>query len=41
MLVTTTTKNVFLVVIVDLRADRVFGHYLLDLNEEYGLDTPQ
>jgi hypothetical protein len=41
VLVTTTTKNVFLVVVVDLRKDSIFGHFLLDLNEEYGLLTPQ
>jgi hypothetical protein len=41
VLVTTTTSNVFLVVVVDLREDRIFGHILLDLNEEYGLLTPQ
>lgn len=41
VLVETTTRNVFLVVVVDLPSDRVFGHFLLDLNEEYGLLTPQ
>jgi hypothetical protein len=41
VLVTTTTSNVFLVVVVDLRKDVIFGHFLLDLNEEYGLLTPQ
>lgn len=41
VLVVTTTKNVFLVVVVDLAADQIHGHYLLDLNEEYGLLTPQ
>jgi hypothetical protein len=30
--------NVFLVVVVALRPDRVQGHYILDLNKEYGLD---
>jgi hypothetical protein len=37
VLVMTTTKNVYLVVVVDLKNDRVHGHRLLDLNEEYGL----
>lgn len=35
----TTRRNVFLVVIVQLRPDHVLGHYLLDLNTEYGLDS--
>ena len=35
--VMTTTKNVYLVVVVDLHKDCVYGHYLLDLNKEYGL----
>jgi hypothetical protein len=35
--VMTTRKNVFLVVVIDVTHDRVHGHYLLDLNEEYGL----
>jgi hypothetical protein len=30
-------RNVFLVIVVRLRPDRVHGHYLLDLNKEYGL----
>ena len=29
-------RNVFLVIVVRLRPDRVHGHYLLDLNTEYG-----
>jgi hypothetical protein len=37
VLVMTRTKNVFLVVVVDLANNRIFGHHLLDLNEEYGL----
>ena len=41
VLVTTTTENVFLVIVVDLREDGIFGHFLLDLNEEYGLLTAQ
>jgi hypothetical protein len=32
--------NVYLVIVVQLRPDDVYGHYLLDLNKEYGLDTP-
>lgn len=41
VLVVTRTKSVFLVVIVEVPADRIFGHHLLDLNEEFGLKTPQ
>lgn len=39
VLVVTKAKNVFLVVVVDLQKDVVFGHHLLDLNREYGLVT--
>jgi hypothetical protein len=35
--VMTKTKNVYLVVVVDLAHDSIHGHRLLDLNEEYGL----
>jgi hypothetical protein len=35
----TTRRNVFLVVIVQLNPDHVLGHYLLDLNKEYGLPS--
>lgn len=37
VLVMTQTKNVYLVVVVDLARDDIYGHYLLDLNEKYGL----
>jgi hypothetical protein len=41
VLVMTRTKNVYLVVIVDLAHDTIHGHRLLDLNREYGLSkTP-
>jgi hypothetical protein len=33
----TTTKNVYLAVIVDLQKDCIHGHHLLNLNKEYGL----
>ncbi|HYD00863.1 MAG TPA: hypothetical protein VEB22_06515 [Phycisphaerales bacterium] len=39
VLVVTNTKNVYLVVVVDLTADTIRGHYLQDLNREYGLPT--
>ena len=35
--VMTRTKNVYLVIVVDLQADDIHGHYLFDLNREYGL----
>lgn len=37
VLVMTRTKNVFLVVIVDVPAASIVRHYVLDLNREYGL----
>lgn len=37
VLVWTRTANVYLIVVVDVQADEVNGHYLLDLNREYGL----
>jgi hypothetical protein len=37
VLVITQTKNVYLVVVIDLVWDRIYGHHLLDLNEKYGL----
>jgi hypothetical protein len=35
--VMTKRKNVFLIIAVDVTNDRIHGHHLLDLNEEYGL----
>lgn len=35
--VMTKTKNVYLVVVVDLPRDVVHGHHLLDLNKKYGV----
>jgi hypothetical protein len=37
VLVMTHTKNVYLVVGIDLSKEMIFGHHLLDLNVEYGL----
>jgi hypothetical protein len=37
VLVMTRTKNVYLVVVVNLAQDSIYGHRLLDLNREYGL----
>jgi hypothetical protein len=35
--VMTDVKNAFLVVVVDLKNDKVHGHFILDLNKEYGI----
>ena len=32
------TPNTFIVVVVDLAQECIYGHYSLDLNKEYGLD---
>lgn len=37
VLLAATTPNVFLVIVVDEPAQSVHGHYVLDLNKEYGL----
>lgn len=37
VLIAPRTKNVFLVIVVDEPQQSVYGHYLLDLNKEYGL----
>ena len=36
VMVMTKTKNVYLVVVIDSKNDRIHGHKLLNLNEEYG-----
>ncbi len=37
VLLPTSDKNIFMVLIVDLAIENIIGHYKLDLNEEYGL----
>jgi hypothetical protein len=37
VLLAATTPNVFLVIVVDEPAQSIHGHYVLDLNKEYGL----
>lgn len=37
VLIATAAKNVYLCIVVDLVNATVFGHHLLDLNEEYGV----
>lgn len=39
--VSTRTQNVFLMVIKDRRDNSIYGHHLLDLNAEYGMENPQ
>jgi hypothetical protein len=38
VLINTEDKNTFMVVVLDLSNRSVFGHRLLDLNHEYGLN---
>jgi hypothetical protein len=40
VLIPTKTRNVYLVVVVDVPADLVYGHILLDLNKKYGIEPP-
>ena len=37
VLINTENKNVFMVIVLDLRNASILGHRLLDLNHEYGL----
>jgi len=39
VLINSNDRNVFMVVVLDLAAGTVHGHRLLNLKEEYGLDT--
>ena len=36
----TDDKNVFMVVVLDTQLGHVHGHFLLDLNQKYGLEEP-
>jgi len=38
LLILTETANVYLVVIIDLRKNEIYGHRILNLNLEYGLE---
>jgi hypothetical protein len=40
VLIPTSTKNVYLVIVVDLNKCAVFGHHVLNLNEKYGIESP-
>jgi hypothetical protein len=37
ILIPTIEKNIYLIIIVDIKKENIFGHYLLDLNKEYGI----
>ena len=37
VLLAATTPDVYLVIVVDEPAQSIHGHYVLDLNQEYGL----
>ena len=39
ILIATAKKNVYLIIIVSLADKNIFGHYLLDLNKEYGIEV--
>ena len=37
ILLPTNEENVFVVVVIDLETEEIYGHHILDLNKEYGL----
>jgi hypothetical protein len=37
ILVQTEKKNIYLIIVVNIKEQNIFGHYLLDLNKEYGI----
>ncbi len=39
ILIPTVKKNVYLIIIVNIDGQNIYGHYLLDLNKEYGIVT--
>jgi hypothetical protein len=39
VLIPAGTKNLYLVVVISIESKAIFGHFVLDLNREYGL-TP-
>jgi len=36
ILIPTEKENIYLIIIVNIKNKNIFGHYLLDLNKEYG-----
>ncbi len=41
VLVSSEHKNIFMVLVLDLKSQSVMGHRLMDLNKEYGLDESE
>jgi hypothetical protein len=41
VLINSDDPNVFMVIVLDLKALTVYGHRLLNLYDEYGLDAPE
>ena len=37
ILIPTIKQNVYLIIIVNIKEEKIFGHYLLDLNKEYSI----
>ena len=38
ILLPTEKQNVFMIIVVDLEKKKVYGHKILDLNKEYGIE---
>ena len=38
VLLPTSNENAFIVIVVDLKAEGIYGHYVLDLAKKYGFD---
>jgi len=39
VLINSENKNIFMVLVIDLSANLVYGHRLLNLNQEYGIKS--
>jgi hypothetical protein len=39
ILIQTVKNNVYFVIIININDKKIFGHYLLDLNKEYGINN--
>lgn len=39
ILLVTNQKNVYAVIVVDMRDKKIFGHHILNLNEKYGITS--
>jgi len=40
VMINSTTKNVFMAIVIDLADGAVIGHRLMNFNQIYGLETP-